>query len=120
MFTEPLLRLPRLPRLSPRSRLFFPVHPLQLRRTCQAWSLGELVGLSDAQAAERRNELRRIRLPEWAINFLLVFLVAISIGSLRKLYAAGQPILETIVDAIGLAAIYALLAHIFLDKEPRN
>ena len=64
--------------------------------------------------------MRRIRLPEWAINFLLVFLVAISFSSLRKLHAAGQPIVQMIVDTAGIAAIYALLAHIFLDKEPRN
>jgi hypothetical protein len=64
--------------------------------------------------------MRRIRLPEWVINFSLVFLLAISFGSLRKLHATGQPILEMIVDAAGMAAIYALLAHIFLDKEPRN
>jgi hypothetical protein len=64
--------------------------------------------------------MKRIRLPEWAINFLLVFLVAISFSSLRRLHAAGQPILEIIVDTIGIAAIYAVLAHIFFDKESRN
>jgi hypothetical protein len=64
--------------------------------------------------------MRRIRLPEWALSFVTTFLVAVSFTSLRKLHTAGQPILETVVDAIGISAICALLAHIFLDKEPPN
>jgi hypothetical protein len=64
--------------------------------------------------------MKRIRLPEWAIDFLLVFLLAISFNSLRKLHAAGLPIVEMVVDTAGIAAIYAFIAHIVLDKEPRN
>jgi hypothetical protein len=62
--------------------------------------------------------MKRIRVPDWVINFCIVFLLAIAFTSLRRLHAAGQPILEMVIDAVAMAAIYAFLAHILLDRQP--
>jgi hypothetical protein len=67
------------------------------------------------------NKMRRIRLPEWTLNFLLGFLMASSFFCLRKLHAVGQPVLGTVIDALGFAALFALSAHlldIFGKKRP--
>ena len=65
--------------------------------------------------------MKRIRMPGWFFDFVSVFLIAISVQSLRRLHATGQPILEMVIDAIGISAIYAFLAHVLLDKEtPRS
>ncbi|HLZ51995.1 MAG TPA: hypothetical protein VKP61_14700 [Candidatus Acidoferrum sp.] len=62
--------------------------------------------------------MKRIKVPDWAINFLIVLLLALAFTSLRKLYGVGQPILGIIVDSVAMAAIFAFLAYIFLDRQP--
>ena len=44
----------------------------------------------------------------------------ISVNSLRRLHAAGQPIAEMIIDTIGIAALYAFMAHFLLGRETPN
>ena len=65
--------------------------------------------------------MKRIRMRGWFFDFVSVFLIALSVQSLRRLHATGQPILEMVIDAIGISAIYALLAYVLLDREtPRS
>jgi len=59
-------------------------------------------------------------MPEWLFDFITVFLIAISVNSLRRLHAVGQPIAEMIIDTIGIAALYAFMAHFLLGRETPN
>lgn len=65
--------------------------------------------------------MKRIRMPGWFFDFVSVFPIAISVQSLRRLHAVGQPILEMVIDTIGISAIYAFLAYFLLDRQsPRS
>ena len=50
------------------------------------------------------------RPPEWLSSFLIFFLVIVAYDALRRLHAAGQPILGTIVDAAGISALMAIFS----------
>ena len=62
--------------------------------------------------------MRRTKLQGWLFPFL-VFLMILSIGSLRKLHAVGQPISDLVIDAFGAGFLFALATYI-LDKRSPN
>jgi hypothetical protein len=45
-------------------------------------------------------------------TFLWMFLVIIALGSVRKLHEVGQPIGDLVIDAIGVAAVFAAIVHV--------
>jgi hypothetical protein len=61
--------------------------------------------------------MKRIRMRGWVFDFVSVFLIAISVQSLRRLHAVGQPILEMVIDTFGISAMYAFLAYFLLDRQ---
>jgi len=60
----------------------------------------------------------RNKLHWWLFPFL-VFLLILSIGSLRRLHAVGQPISDLVIDALGAGLFFALAIYI-LDKKSPN
>ena len=62
--------------------------------------------------------MRQTKPPEWLRDFLILFLVIVSYSSLRQLHAAGQPILATVIDAVGIAAIFCFLWSIWNRRRP--
>ena len=57
--------------------------------------------------------MKQFRIPAWFRDFVLVFLLFVSLTSLRKLHAAGQPIWGTVVEGAGAAALFCLLSPIW-------
>jgi hypothetical protein len=45
-------------------------------------------------------------------DFFWAFLVILSYAALRQLHALGQGVLETVVDSVGIAAIFSFLMYV--------
>ena len=50
-------------------------------------------------------------------DFIWAFLVLVSYASLKKLHSMGQGVLETIVDSVGIAAIFSVLMYLSEKKR---
>jgi hypothetical protein len=61
--------------------------------------------------------MRRVDIRDW-LPTLFVFLMILCLGSLRKLHAAGLPILEIVIDAFGAATLFALFSYFFGRRSP--
>jgi hypothetical protein len=53
------------------------------------------------------------------LDFFWVFLGIVSYSTLRRLHSMGQGVLETVIDAIGIAAIFSVLMY-FSKKKRAN
>jgi hypothetical protein len=52
------------------------------------------------------------RLRESLADFFWMFLGVLSYSALRKLHSTGQGVLEIVIDAIGISAIFSVLMYI--------
>jgi len=53
------------------------------------------------------------------LDFSWMFLVIVSYSSLKKLHSMGQGVLEPLIDAIGMAAVFSALMY-FSKKKSAN
>jgi predicted alternative tryptophan synthase beta-subunit len=54
------------------------------------------------------------------LDFLIMFFAVISVHSLRRLHAIGQPISDITIDAVGMSSIYAFLFFVFRSATQKS